>query len=148
MSDTGRVEFDTSDGAFVMRALAETAGMGSAERAAYWLEGIAKQHHRGPRRDTWTTARDRAARSAGIEPSMAKRIWQRWRDMRDVSGDVLIKLMVAYEAMCVATEAKADSLRDRRIALRNQNAAVDQGPVPAGRRMGGAPSRAHQGVAA
>lgn len=135
MSDAGRVEFDTLRGVRLMRALAETEGMSPSERAAYWLEGIAKRLHRGPRRDTWSSARDRAADFADIEPSMAKRIWQRWRDMRDVSGETLLRLMIAYEKVCEASEAKADSLHEERVALRGNNAATFQKPAPAGDRM-------------
>ncbi len=98
MSDARRVESDTRAVA-AMRALADTIGMSPPEQAAYWLEKIAEAVHRGPRRDTWTSARDRAAAIAGIEASMAKRIWQRWQEMKDVSGEALIKLMVAYEAI-------------------------------------------------
>lgn len=143
MSDTARVEFDTSGDRNLMRALADTEGMDTPEQAAFWLEGIAKHVHRGPRRDTWTSARDRAAEAAGIEPTMAKRIWQRWRDMRDVPGATLIKLMVAYELLCVASEARADRLHGERMELRGENAAAVQKSVSGRRR---APASTHRAL--
>lgn len=86
MRDTKRVEFDTKHiGARVMRALADTAGMTTPERAAFWLEKLAADKHKG-RHDTWTAARERAAKSAGVELTIAKRIWQRWQFMNDVAG--------------------------------------------------------------
>lgn len=90
-----------------MKALEDTVGMTRPRQAAFWLEKIAAAIHRGPKRDTWTSARDRAAEFAGIETSMAKRIWQRWAEMKGVDGDALIKLMVAYEAI-YQTEAAGD----------------------------------------
>lgn len=88
-----------------VRALDDTRGMSPPEQANYWLEQLTQAVHRGPRLDTWTSARDRAARAAGISPAMAERIWHRWREMKDVSGGALIKLMVAYEVMHRASEA-------------------------------------------
>jgi len=114
-----------------MRALTDTEGMGSPERAAFWLTTIATRLHRGPRRDTWTSARDRAAAAAGISNSMAQRIWQRWESMTDVSGAVMINLMVAYERICVANEEAAQADRDERMALRGNNAAFAK-PARAG----------------
>ena len=134
MSDARRVEIDTR-GAQLMRALADTTGMELPQKAAFWLEEITKRFHRGPR-DTWTSARDRAAEAAGIERSMAKRIWQRWRDMKDVSGEAVVRLMIAYEAMCEATEAKAAEFRGVRLELEGMNAAADQGRVAPDRGVG------------
>lgn len=111
-----------------MRALADTAGMETPERAAFWLEKLAVDHHRG-RHDTWTAARDRAAKAAGVELSIAKRIWQRWQDMQDVSGTPLLKLMLAYEALCERIEASADAMRDKRLNLKANGNAVDQSPA-------------------
>lgn len=107
MSDAKDVGFGTS-GDGMIRAMADTAGMTMPERAAYWLERITERVHRGPRRDTWTSARDRAAQLIEIEPSMAKRIWQRRQDMKHVDGDAAIKLLEAYELMQIWKAASND----------------------------------------
>lgn len=122
----------------MMRAMADTVGMKPAERVAYWLEGITRHCHRGPRRDTWTSARDRAAKLAGIEPTIAKRIWQRWRYTHDFASDVALRLAAAYEKVCLASEAEADRLHNERMALRGLNAAVGEEPAQAGGREGAA----------
>lgn len=108
MSDARRAGFDTKGAAF-MKAIADTMGMTAPQQAAFWLENITAAIHRGPHRDTWSSARDRAAELAGIEPSMARRIWQRWRDMKDVSGDAAIKLMITYEAIREGKEVAANA---------------------------------------
>jgi hypothetical protein len=105
MSDARFVGFDTRGAALMLQALADTKGMSPPEQAAFWLERIAAAVHRGARKDTWSSARDRAAKLAGIEATMAKRIWQRWRDMKFVDGGALMKLMVAYEAIYGNCEA-------------------------------------------
>jgi|GEM_PF-2304287 len=128
MSDTRRVVFDTKHvnsnttkrSVSVMHALADTQGMATNERAAFWLERLMDESHRGPT-DTWTAARDRVAAKAGIEPSMAKRIWQRWRTMTDVSGDTLLKLMLAYDDMCQRNDAAADHYKATRLTLREDH---------------------------
>ncbi|WP_146097126.1 hypothetical protein [Brucella oryzae] len=133
MSDTRRVETDTkhvkSDtskwSVSVMRALADTHGMATNERAGFWLEKLMQANHRGPT-DTWTAARDRVAIKAGIEPSMAKRIWQRWRNMTDVSGDTLLKLMLAYDDLCQRNDAAADHYKAVRLTLREDHETYDE----------------------
>ncbi|MER9768962.1 hypothetical protein NKJ09_23190 [Mesorhizobium sp. M0189] len=132
MSDARRVKSDTSDGEVRMRALADTAGMEPPEQAKFWLEEIAKKVHRGPRLDTWTSARNRAAEYAGIEVSMAKRIWQRWEDMKDVSGSALVKLMIAYERICETNERAADSYRAERLGTGTKDATPYQESRSAG----------------
>lgn len=132
MSDTRRVEFDTKCAAVRLRALADTEGMTTPEQAAFWLEKLAENVHRGARRDTWTTARDRAAEVAGIDRSMAKRIWQRWQTMNDVASSVHLKLMLAYESLCARQEAAAEKNRAEWLELRTQNA-PHQEPATAGR---------------
>ncbi|AZO29326.1 hypothetical protein [Mesorhizobium sp. M1B.F.Ca.ET.045.04.1.1] len=122
MSDARSVKSDTLRAEAPMRALADTKGMEAPEQAKFWLEGIAAKMHRGPRRDTWTSARDRAAEFAGIEISMAKRIWQRWEDMKDVSGSALVKLMIAYERICETNERAADSYRAERLGTGSKDA--------------------------
>lgn len=57
---------------------------------------------------------------------MAARIWHRWRDMKDVSGEALWKLAVAYEGVCADNEAAADRYRAERLALRGQNETIDE----------------------
>lgn len=117
----GRI--DTSFTGRSLRALNDTIGMPAPQRANFWLERLAQNAHRGPRIDTWASARDRAAKAAGISSSTAARIWHRWADMKDVSGEALIRLMVAYESMCEAVERKTADTRNERIQLQGKNAA-------------------------
>ncbi|MDQ0996907.1 hypothetical protein QFZ34_002089 [Phyllobacterium ifriqiyense] len=122
MSDTSRVESDTKHGENVMRALADTQGMPTPQKANYWLEKLAQAHYRG-RHDTWTAARDRAAKKAGVEPTMAQRIWQRWQTMNDVGGETVIKLMLAYEEMIQRNDAAAEGYKAERLTIRNTHEA-------------------------
>lgn len=105
MSYTPRVVRDTKRNA---KAMSEAAVRLSYER----LEFLMKAHHRGPR-DTWGAARDRAAKAAGIEPTYAKRLWNRWQTMKDVSGGVFHALAEAYNAQCDHNEAMAALHRQR-----------------------------------
>src|SRR5690606_5791 len=100
-----------------MKALADTMGMSEPQRAKFWLERLTHTYHRGPSVDTWASARDRVALDLGISPSMASRIWHRWRDMGDVSGRAMMRLMLAYERMCEASEGKVDALHGDRIRI-------------------------------
>lgn len=99
-----------------------------AAEANQMLVGLATAHHRGPH-DTWGAARDRAAKAAGIEPSYAKRIWNRWQDMSDVSGNAYRSLKRAYDAQCERQEAARDFYNQRTEDLRNgrQDHAVSAG---------------------
>lgn len=125
MSDTRCAENDTnSDESSVMRALADTEGMTTPERAEFWLQGLAWAKHRG-RHDTWTAARDRAAKDAGVTASIAKRIWQRWQEMNDVGGDALLRLMLAYEDACQRNEEAVAAYRAERLKLKAERNAVD-----------------------
>lgn len=108
-----------------MRALADTMGMSEPQRAKFWLERLAHNYHRGPSVDTWANARDRVARDLGISPSMASRIWHRWREMGDVSGCAMMRLMLAYERICSAAEGAAAGIRAERITLGEENAAYE-----------------------
>ena len=108
MSDASRAESDTN-GTRMMKAMADTVGMTMPERAAFWLEKITAKVHRGPRRDTWTSARDRAAELIGLEPSMAKRIWQRRQEMKSVDGEAAVLLLEAYEAMHTINKVAANA---------------------------------------
>lgn len=65
--------------------------------------------------DTWTAARDRAAKEAGVTPSQAERLQKNWRTMKFPNGDVyralLIKyghLLPTYDRLCSYIENKAD----------------------------------------
>jgi len=120
MSDTRRVRSDTRVAEMSMQALADTEGMTAPERAEFWLQGLAWAKHRG-RYDTWTAARDNAAKEAKLPLSVAKRIWQRWQNMNDVSGEALLKLMLAYEEMCVRNEEAAAAYRAERLSIRRNN---------------------------
>lgn len=134
MSDTERVENDTpSNGDDVMRALCDTEGMSVPERAEFWLQGLAWVENKG-RHDTWGASRDRAARRSKIPLTIAKRIWQRWRDMNDVGGDALLKLMLAYEEACQKQEAAIEAYRSERLKLKAERHAV--GNRPAGSSLG------------
>lgn len=126
MSDTRYVKNDTkTDGSSVMRALADTEGMTVPERAEFWLHGLAWAKHRG-RHDTWTAARDRAAKEAGVTATIAKRIWQRWQEMNDVGGDALLRLMLAYEDACQRNEDAVAAYRAERLNLKAERHAVDR----------------------
>lgn len=126
MSDDGFGESAKSFGAGHMKALLDTEGMTAPERAFFWLETITKTLHRGPRLDTWATARDSAADFADIKCSMAERIWSRWERMQFVDGEALLKLMIAYEKICEKPEAAAARYRAERSRLRGNYAAAHQ----------------------
>ena len=130
MSDTRRVKSDPRWGEIVMRALVDTQGMPVPQKANHWLESLAQAAYRG-RHDTWTAARDRAAKKAGVELPMAERIWKRWKTMNDVGGETVLKLMLAYEDLCRRNEEAAAADRAERLELRKSNE-VDRKPAPAG----------------
>lgn len=94
----------------------------AVEKSAFWLNEIARQQHRG-RGDTWSAARDRAAKLAGIERSYAKRIWDRWQTMNDVSGEAVLRLQDAYDAICQKHERVAGAYRAERLQIEAQHAA-------------------------
>lgn len=123
MSDKRCVETDTKRGGGVMST--------AVQESVVFLNALAKAHHRG-RGDTWGAARDRAAKSAGVEPSYAKRIWDRWQTMNDVSGEAYRRLRTAYERACEANEEAADRNDAERLAMRKSHA-VDQKSASAGR---------------
>lgn len=91
--DTKRAEGDMSDAVAL-----ESRNM---------LAELMKLEHRGPA-DTWTAARDRKAKKIGLEPSYAKRLWQRWETMTDVSGAAYRAIRNAYELECARMDAIAD----------------------------------------
>lgn len=125
MSDNRRVARDTNRGARNMSQIA-------VQTAYQRLEALMKVHHRGPR-DTWGAARDRAAKSAGIEPTYAKRLWNRWQTMKDVSGGVLLALQEAYDAQCIHNEAMTALHRQRAEEIRNGGANDQKLPAAAAR---------------
>lgn len=125
MSDNRRVARDTKR--------AEDAMSTAVEKSAHLLNELTRHHHRG-RGDTWTAARDRAARMAGIERSYAKRIWDRWQTMKDVSGEALVRLEAAYETICQRNEDAADRHAAERAALRGLHETIAQEPVSTGAR--------------
>lgn len=103
MSDIQRVKSNTKRAVMSEVAVLEAREM---------LETLMKREHRGPT-DTWTAARDRTAIRVGIEPSQAKRLWQRWQDMKDVSGGVYRAIRNAYDAQCEHNEKMAALHRQR-----------------------------------
>lgn len=112
-----------SDMRFALRAYQDTQGMSDPERTAYWLERLARHEYRG-RGDTITAARDRAAQKYGAPISKTKRVWDRWQTMKSVAGEVMIPLMLAYEAvfgryegLCERIEAQADAFKRERIRI-------------------------------
>jgi hypothetical protein len=110
MSDKRNVARDNSSG---------TRNMTTAvHRAGFYLNELTKLQHRG-RGDTWSAARDRAAKKAGIPQSYAKRIWDRIDTMTDVSGEALYRLYLEYQASCEHHENKAAEYRAEREAIRN-----------------------------
>lgn len=107
-----------------MRALIDTMGMSQPQQAKFWLDRLTHMAHRGPGIDTWTSARDRVARDLDIPRATAERIWVRWRDMKDVSGVALMRLMLAYERMCASAEGRAATMRAERLKIEEENAAL------------------------
>jgi len=115
-SDRRSVEIDTKHGGFVMsNAVAE---------AHFYLNELSRQLHRG-HGDTLGAARDRAARVAGIDRSYAKRIWDRWQTMNDVSGEAYRRLRTAYEQACERHEAAAAEYRHQRLILEASHAVTE-----------------------
>lgn len=100
MSDKRLVETDNKGVARVMST--------AVVKSRRYLEALTVAHHRGPH-DTWTAARDRAAKTVGIERSYAARIWNRWQDMKDVSGEAFMRLSEAYE--CLIEQAREQERR-------------------------------------
>lgn len=140
--DKRNVEFDT-------RCVGSDKGrrvsiMSTAvQQSAEYLVALARLYHRG-HGDTWSAARDRAAKAAGVEPSYAKRIWDRWRTMRDVSGEAYIKLRRAYEERCERNDAAARAYRAERMRLQAERYEIDKEPTSSG--LGAPASRDREGA--
>lgn len=129
MSDARRVARDTKHGEEVMST--------AVTEASFYLNELTRIHHRG-RGDTLSAARDRAARFAGVERTYAKRIWDRWQSMTDVSGEAYRKLRLAYERACEKHEAAAAAYRAERLKIEAEHNANNSG-LPDGRVGMGAP---------
>ncbi|RFC66475.1 hypothetical protein DYI37_03265 [Fulvimarina endophytica] len=124
MSDSRNRENNNRKAYDTMTTIArETYGM---------LEVLTVSRHRGPR-DTWGAARDRTAREIGLKPAYAKRLWERWAEMRDVSGAAYKAVREAYDAQCLKNEMMAD----HHAAVREMiaNGATDEECRAADRRM-------------
>lgn len=115
----------------------------AVQQSAEYLVAPARLYHRG-HGDTWSAARDRAAKAAGVEPSYAKRIWDRWRTMRDVSGEAYIKLRKAYEELCERNDAAARAYRAERMRLQAERYEIDKEPTSSG--LGAPASRDREGA--
>jgi hypothetical protein len=68
--------------------------------------------------DTWTAARDRAAKEAGVTPAQAERLQKNWRTMKFPNGDVYRLLRNKYGHLCSWIEASADRMEAERITLK------------------------------
>ncbi|TGV16704.1 hypothetical protein EN816_00710 [Mesorhizobium sp. M8A.F.Ca.ET.173.01.1.1] len=85
-----------------------------AEESFKLLNAGAKTVWRG-QGDTWTAARDRAAKEAGITPSQAERLQKNWRTMKFPNGDVYRLLRNKYGHLCEWIENGAEAMeRERR----------------------------------
>jgi hypothetical protein len=109
MSDTKRVARDTKHAELTM-------SIEAVHEAKGWLEWLTQREHRG-RHDTWTAARGRAAKKAGVPESYAKRLWDRWEEMKDVSGGTYRALHRAYQSQCDRQEETAAHYRKLREAM-------------------------------
>lgn len=128
MSGSRFVETDKRN---AFRAFRDTLGKSDPERSVYWLEQLAREEFRG-RGDTMSAARDRVAQKYGAPISKTKRLWDRWRTMKSVAGDVMIPLMLAYEDLCERIENKADAYERQRLQSREQTDAVVESSSPSG----------------
>lgn len=124
MSDTRSVDFDTRHVARDTRRGSEEEMNNAVTEANFYLNELARLLHRG-QGDTLGAARDRAARVAGIERSYAKRIWDRWQTMNDVSGEAYRRLRQAYEQVCERHEAAAAEYRHQRLILEATHAVTE-----------------------
>lgn len=96
--------------------------------------------------DTWTAARDRAAKQAGITASQAERLQKNWRTMKFPNGDVYRSLRNTYGHLCSWIENKADAMERAADRIEELNA-VDRSHSPAGEGVEAAASRAERETA-
>lgn len=108
MSDNRNVARDTMHRENTMNAVAETY---------HYLNELTKRAHRG-RHDTWSAARDRVAKEAGVARSYCKRVWDRYSEMKDVSGNAYRALRASYERQCIRNEEAAEAYRAERLAMK------------------------------
>lgn len=130
----GRESVGRNDGfdmTHACRAMADTAGMTDPERTVFWMEKLGWQVHRG-RGDTLGAAVQRAASMIGAPVSLSKRCWDRWKEMKSVSGSVMIPFMLAYEDLCQRIEDKAGEYERQVLQLKGGADEIDRGPVPSG----------------
>lgn len=123
-----------------LRAYRDTEGMTNPERTVFWMEklGVARLRGRG---DTLGASVQRVAAEIGAPVPQAKRCWDRWKEMKDVAGSVMIPFMLAYEDLCERIEAKADEYERLRLQPQEQSDADLQRPVPNGAGVVGAAAR-------
>ncbi len=114
----------------------------AVQDARSWLEALMRVHHRGPT-DTWTAARDRVAAEIGLERTYARRLWNRWQEMKDVSGGAYKALLEAYEAECLKHENAALRYRELRMG-KNDGCETHQEPPLAGAGMAAMESQSSQ----
>lgn len=107
MGDTKRVERDTKRPEADMPLTIDGDNKTAAQWAYEHILSVAEKEHRG-RHDTWGAARDRAAQRLGIKRSYAKRIWNRWQDMRDVSGETILAIAARYDSICDRMDAQTE----------------------------------------
>jgi hypothetical protein len=95
------------------------------------LNAGAKFHWRG-QGDTWTAARDRAAKEAGVSPSQAERLQKNWRTMKFPNGDVYRLLRNKYGHLCEWIENKADAMERERLGRTGSGNAAFESPAQTG----------------
>lgn len=137
MSVKGNVESVIRFPAKQTRAYRDTEGMEDPERTVFWMEKVGWSRHWG-RGDTLGAAVQRAASELGAPVSVAKRCWDRWKEMKTVAGNVMIPFMLAYEDLCERNEAAADEYQAERLQLKALRNATDQERASARVGMGAA----------
>jgi len=95
-------------------------------QARTFLDVLHDAEFRG-RKDTDGAARYRLASRLGVKENYLFRLQYRADEMKDVAGEVYLKLRRAYEQMCQANELAAAASRRKRLNLRTGHA-VDTEP--------------------
>lgn len=108
----------------------------AAEEAFKYLNAGARKHWRG-QGDTWTAARDRAAREAGVTPAQAERLQKNWKSMKFPNGDVYRLLRNKYEALCERVEIAAGRMESELREIEGGDA-IGKGHPQMGGSMAGA----------
>lgn len=99
-------------------------------QARTFLDVLHDAEFRG-RKDTDGAARYRLASRLGVKENYLFRLQYRAAEMKDVAGEVLLRLSRAYDELCQANELAAAADRDARLKLRTGHA-VDTEPDLAG----------------